>query len=67
MKRRQYIRSPFRLHDMIVLGTPRVTLDFSIPDWMVLLIIGLMVLSYNVGKHQGIKSTERELHNEEEE
>ena len=52
---------------MIVLGTPSIALDFGIPDWAVLLIICLMVLSYNIGKHQGIKSTERELHIDEEE
>lgn len=41
---------------MIVLGTPSVTLNFGIPDWAVLLITGLMILSYYIGKRQGRKA-----------
>lgn len=41
---------------MIVLGTPMVTLDFGIPNWAVVLIIGLMTLSYYIGKQQGRKA-----------
>ena len=45
---------------MIILGTPSIQLDFGIPNWAVLLIIGLMVLSYHIGKRQGIKGMTEE-------
>ncbi len=40
---------------MLILGTPSVTLDFGIPDWAVLLIIGLLIAAFYLGKAQGRK------------
>jgi hypothetical protein len=51
---------------MIILGTLGVTLDFGIPGWEILVIIGLMVLSYSIGKRQGSKSITEETDGEEE-
>jgi hypothetical protein len=48
---------------MIILGTPSVTLDFGIPDWVILLVIGLMFLSYCIGRchERSLVKNERDL------
>ena len=55
-----------KLSEMIILGTPSVTLDFGIPGWGILVIICLMILSYYMGKRQGSKPIASEIDDLEE-
>lgn len=50
---------------MIILGTPSINLDFGIPDWAVLLIMGLMALLYYVGRIHGFHIAREEGKGEE--
>ena len=51
---------------MIILGTPSVTLDFGIPDWALITVIGLMAVSYYLGRLHGIYMEKERMKEEQE-
>lgn len=51
---------------MIICGTPQVSFDLGIPDWAVVLILGLLVGAYLLGKREGLRQAQKTAEDERE-